>query len=370
MEGDNTMSKTCVIIGAGQTGRGFLAPFIKENGYKLTFIDINKHLVEKLNNAGQYTIHYYDNEKPDLLIKDFQCYANNEDKSVLSLAEADVVLTAVGNDNIKDLYSLLDNAIKSRKKDSKLTIITCENGVNAKKPLIGLAAIISEACIFCTTLNKNSNSLDIYSQAYPDLPFDCEVAGINIQIHGLTPTKKYATLIERKIYTYNCLSACVAYVGAYKGYAVYGDAANDKDISYVMANMLQPLNMAIAKTYDIPVEEQMVFSQYAVKKFQNLAIIDTIERNTRDTIRKLGPTERMIAPLRICLGNNLENKYLELVIAAALWYGNKFDNLPEQPLAMISRMEDLPAITKRIYHIQEFFAQKNSVHTIIKKIEN
>jgi mannitol-1-phosphate 5-dehydrogenase len=364
------MCKTCVIIGAGQTGRGFIAPFMKKSEYKITFLDINKDLVEKLNNASEYTVQYHNNEKSDMLIKDFECYSIHDDKSVLNLAEADVVLTAVGNDNIKNLYSLLEKAIKLRKKTSKLTIILCENGINAKKPLVELDAIISEACIFCTTLNKNSNSLDILSQVYPDLPFDCEVEGIDIQIQGLTPTKSYSALIERKIYTYNCLSACVAYVGAYKGYEIYGEAANDKDISYLMANMVQPLNIAISKIYNIPIEEQITFSQYAVEKFQNLAITDTIERNTRETIRKLGPTERMIAPLRICLNNNLENKYLELVIAAAIWYGNKYDHLPEQPLSIVAKMDDLPSITQSIYHIQELFEKKDSVYNIIKKVEN
>ena len=40
--------KKAVIIGAGQTGRGFIAPIVQENGYAITFLDKDHALVEQL----------------------------------------------------------------------------------------------------------------------------------------------------------------------------------------------------------------------------------------------------------------------------------------------------------------------------------
>ena len=55
--------KKAVIIGAGQTGRGFVAPILKENNYSITFLDENASLIDKLKKEEKYTIHYFGNVK-------------------------------------------------------------------------------------------------------------------------------------------------------------------------------------------------------------------------------------------------------------------------------------------------------------------
>ena len=70
-----------------------------------------------------------------------------------------------------------------------------------------------------------------------------------------------------------------------------------RKITMCMDNILQKLNACICKEYEIDVDKQAKFSQMAVAKFQNKAIVDTIERNARDVDRKLGENERILAPL-------------------------------------------------------------------------
>ena len=48
-KGENKVKKA-VIIGAGQTGRGFVAPILNENNYSITFLDENISLINKLKN--------------------------------------------------------------------------------------------------------------------------------------------------------------------------------------------------------------------------------------------------------------------------------------------------------------------------------
>ena len=57
-------SMHAVIIGAGQTGRGFIAPILQEAGYHLTFLDQNAELIARLRKEKQYTIRYFQNEWP------------------------------------------------------------------------------------------------------------------------------------------------------------------------------------------------------------------------------------------------------------------------------------------------------------------
>ena len=45
-----TLNKIAVHFGAGNVGRGFIAPLLKENGYRVIFVDSSNDMVEKINN--------------------------------------------------------------------------------------------------------------------------------------------------------------------------------------------------------------------------------------------------------------------------------------------------------------------------------
>lgn len=362
------MINECVIIGAGQTGRGFLAPFMEQNEIHITFIDKNLELVHQLNQERSYKVKYYNGEREDKIIDGFEAFASNDIHAIDKVAQADLVMTCIGSDNLKDLIPLLESAISKRNKENKLTILCCENGVNVKNIFIekGLDAIISEAVIFCTTMDSKGNSLTLNSQYYPDLPFDSSVEGINLNIKGLTPINDFPSLIQRKIYTYNCLSACIAYLGAYKGYKIYGQAANDEEISNIIDKVLEPLNRTMSLQYNISLEEQSIFAEHAIKKFKNLSIMDTIERNCRDVDRKLGPTERLVMPLRIFLYYNEDIRCLELIIASAIYYGYTTKETPEDAVLSICKLGDIPTAVENIDHLINNFTQGLSIHEMLE----
>ena len=48
------MPKFALHFGAGNIGRGFIAPVLQENDYEVIFVDVNSELVEKLNNKKKY----------------------------------------------------------------------------------------------------------------------------------------------------------------------------------------------------------------------------------------------------------------------------------------------------------------------------
>ena len=79
-------------------------------------------------------------------------------------------------------------------------------------------------------------------------------------------------LIQRKIYTYNFMSAVCAYLGSYGNYEVYGEAANDPVIAQVMEGVKQPLSHCIALEYGVSDEEQMQFTQRAIDKLSLIHI--------------------------------------------------------------------------------------------------
>lgn len=74
--------KKAVVIGAGQTGRGFVAPILKENNYSITFLDENTSLIDKLKKEEKYTIHYFGNVKPDEEISNFDALQMSDEDAI------------------------------------------------------------------------------------------------------------------------------------------------------------------------------------------------------------------------------------------------------------------------------------------------
>lgn len=364
------MSKKIVIIGAGQTGRGFIAPFIENNNYEYCFIDKDKHLVNRLRKIQSYNVFYYNNERRNLTIDNINIFHNDSPDASEAISEADIVITAIGSDNIKELVPLLNNSIQLRKKDSDLTIILCENGVHVKQPLTSanIDAHITEAIIFATTLQPASDSLDLYTENYPNIPYDSRVGDLNVNIDGFIAEKNFASLIKRKIYTYNFLSAVISYIGYYKGYTYLSEAANDTEIDYIMKNSIESLNKSITKEFSLAFEEQKKFSDLAIKKFKNKEIIDTIDRNTRDIVRKLGPIERLTMPLKMGVRHKESTKYILLTIAAAMFYGVHEEDLKIGHIPKIMGIDNNSDLMKQLLKNYEMFNQDWQLSEIIETI--
>lgn len=357
-----------VIIGAGQTGRGFIAPFVKQGENSLTFIDKNSKLIDRLNEEKQYVVSYCGNAKRPVVIDQYKAYQLESPEAVKAVKEAEVVLTAVGGNNIHELIPLFEEGEKHRESSRPLTIVCCENGIHVKQPLVeaALDAAVTEGIIFCTTLAQDPNSLDLLSESYPTIPYDAAVDRVKVDLPGYIPEARFDDLIQRKIYTYNCLSAFVSYVGTYKGYRNYADAANDEEITCLMEKALEPLNEAISREYKVLLQEQAEFSKLAVNKFKNQEIIDTIDRNARDVLRKLGPTERMVRPLRLIKKYNLNDAYLLVAIAAALSYAQDEGSYYEGIFDQTMQISDLPETITSINEILHLFETGTSVKKILK----
>src|ERR1700722_17990302 len=133
----------------------------------------------------------------------------------------------------------------------KLQMLVCENGVSPAAALRDAFADrtdeidIAEGAIFCSSIELPGTRLDVQSEAYESLPYDARLSGLQAKAFpALRAVADFPILLRRKIYTYNCFSACIAYLGAYKGYKWYADAAADSGINFILAQIAEPLNRA------------------------------------------------------------------------------------------------------------------------------
>lgn len=311
-----------VIVGSGRTGRGFIAPFFFQNNDEVIFVDKDEDLIDKLNAEKVYDVYSFTTD--DVFnVNNYSAYKNEQ--SVEQIAEADVVVTSVFADNLEDLAPLFIKSIAKREKDEKLLIICAENGVDVKKKLIDcdIDADITEAAIFCTSVNTGEG-LDITSEKDITLfindYFDHEV---DIKVPGIQFTNTFDDLIQRKIYTYNFLSAVLAYYGFYNHHDNLADSYDDPEIRQFIDKYMDAHNEMIAEKYNTEISVQKDFSNKAINKFSNHQINDGIQRNAQQVKRKLKINERLIYPLNLAL----EKSKIELidfytkVIALAIYYG-------------------------------------------------
>lgn len=344
-----------VIIGAGRTGRGYLARQIPTDQWNLTFLDKNVSLVKKLNEKKQFTIEFYSLKREKMIVKDYSAYVIDSEEGVKALAEADLVFTAVGEQNLSDITQILKEAFNVRSKREKIKVVTAENGISPKKRLLEELSeenfIVSEAVIFCTTNSKNE--IDILSEDLDYIPYDIKSLDAPIDFPHFSAEEKFHDLLQRKIYTYNCLSACISYLGYCLGYESYGDAANDKNILSIMKELKNQLSYALSSKYNITFEAQDQFGNMAIAKFTNQNIEDTVSRNGRNVVRKLGKQERIMAPLSILEEYGQRTDIMQWIAAAAMLYGNRQENIKEEKLIRLLEKNCTSQNSRTISNITE-----------------
>lgn len=317
------MNNKVVVIGAGGTGRGFLARLLYADGAEICFVDKEKKIIDTLNSAGTYRI-FRENQEDQ--VTHYRAYTIDDQMSKTAAKDADWIFVSVGNEHLHELAGFFDEVAKE-KGETLLKIVVCENGIapkvvmrNALKGTAAQNALVTQAVIFCTSIPDKRNYLNILSEDYNILPYDTDEDLFELPFEHCVSTQNFSQLLERKIYTYNCLSACIGYFGAYKGYEDYADAGNDAEIRTLCEELLLGLNKSICSQYHVTEQEQKSFSDKALAKFSNHDISDTVQKNVRAVIRKLSPTERVMAPIRIMQHYKQDPTVLFMIAAACLLY--------------------------------------------------
>ena len=101
--------KLAIHFGAGNIGRGFIAPVLQDNNYEVIFVDVNKQLIEQINLLKEYKVSSISlNSSTDLLVENISGLLL-EGKDVLydKIAQADLITTSVGPKFVKDIFDLV-----------------------------------------------------------------------------------------------------------------------------------------------------------------------------------------------------------------------------------------------------------------------
>lgn len=352
------MSKIAV-IGAGKTGRGFLARLLQEAQEEIILIDKNAELVEQLNTAKEFKISFFGNVREPYMVNNFTACT----WETASLEDAELIFVSVGGQNLKDVGASLSKLLAD---DKHYYIITAEN---ASKPSVTLKEAIgkenisvSESTVFCTTIEDGG--LDINSENYPYLQCNAELLdGYVPAAKTIKPIDHFSNFLTRKLYTYNAASCVIAYLGWTKGYTNYADAANDEEILKLLDANYAATNKVLCAEFGYEEKDQAEFAALSKAKFCDRTIIDTVARNARDPQRKLGAAERIIGPIKLLHKYGEDASVLEKTAAAAVLYDNdgedawkaiKAEKTAEQILTDICGLDPADVIFKNIMnHIEK-----------------
>lgn len=335
-----------VVFGGGKISRGFIAQLLYRSGFHIIFVELDKNLVKSLNESGRYYVNVMGNPAESQWIDNYECICLEDIDGIASaLQEADIAFTSVGGKNLNALAGTIALAFSKMYKNLNrrmLTIITCENW---KEPASQLAEAIlhklktrelqeaftdkigiSEAVVMRSGVEaaENIQSIDVNAVSvtdYWELPIDkSRIKGELIPFLGAEYKENFKGFLQQKLFTFNTTNATIAYLGCLRGMEFLWEAANDSEIVEIVHRVHQEINPAISREMGIPLEEQIRFSQKALKKYQDRSVTDFTERHARDPIRKLGPDDRIIGTLRLVEKQGLPYEGLALTAAAAIYY--------------------------------------------------
>ncbi len=349
----------CAIIGAGKIARGFIGHLLYLSEIPFTFVEKVQPLVDLINQRGQYTVNILGNSEANCVVKGAKAvWLDDVDAAADVIANADTAFTAVGGKNLSGIVPVLAEGIRRKSaRGGKLNIVTCENwklpatilekGVRealaADAPAMAYLdenvgfteAVIMRSAIESPAELLKQDPLIVNVQDFWELPVDASrVKGELPPIKGLKPIHEFTGFLERKFYTYNAANGTTSYLGALLGYEKIADAAHDERILKILDGVYQETARALSAKHHFPLDEQLAFTLTSKRKLQDYTIVDFIERNARDPIRKLGPDDRLVGSARLVQEYGIVPENLCTAIAAAIYYRSDGDEFARELVRM------------------------------------
>lgn len=361
---------SCVILGAGKIARGFVGHLLYLSEIPFVFVERADPLVKLINERGSYTVNILGNPDKNCEVKGARAISlADTERTADAIAEADAVFTAVGGKNLESLIPVLVKGIeKKAKKGGSLNIVTCENwklpasilkdGIEASvsedtKEYLTEHVGITEAVIMRSAIEADAEQLKtdpliVNVQDFWEFPVDASrIIGELPAIRGLKLIPEFTGFLERKFYTYNAANGTVSYIGALLGYEKIADAAHDEKIIKILDGVYEETAKALSKKHHFPLKEQLAFTLTSKNKLQDYTIVDFIERNARDPLRKLGKDDRLVGSARLVMEYGIEPRSLCVAIAAAIYYENEQDEFARE-LTRMRKEEGVDAILKNV----------------------
>jgi len=345
--------KNAVVYGSGKIGRGFIGKIFAESGYAVCFLDRIRALVDGLNAAGSYRVRIVSNDDTvESRVPVARALISTTDEALEALADCDLMATAVGVNELKNIAPVLAQAVARRmaRGGGPLDIILCENQLGADALMRGwiyehldgaqkawadanlglVEASISRMVPPPTPQQLAEDPLLLRVDPSSELPVDSAAFRGEIPaLNGIIPYTPFEFYMMRKLFLNNGSHALCAYLGYEKGMEYIWQAIEDDNIRAAARASMQANADALVAKYGEGVRDNVqAYIDDLLARFPNHALNDTVARVGADPVRKLRRNDRIVGAALFAIEQGVDPAPIVKGIAAALRF-----NPPGDPTA-------------------------------------
>lgn len=332
-----------VIVGSGRIGCGFAGHLLAAAGYEVVFVARNPVMVAHLNRVGRYRVRLAKGrDQTEYTVSGVRAVATADRAACVAvLAEADLIVTAVGPTQLADVAPLLADALRTQ--STPLNIFTFENladgGAHLRSkvaaclphgyPLDGIGfsgTLVSRAVTQRLGDPRGDEPLVFVGDPPESFVVDATrlVAPVPV-IASMIVADNFAAWMRRKLYIFSAGHATCAYLGHLKGYRYIHSAICDGEIRSAVVEAMTEAQKGIAAIYGEAFAGGPAHLQEILERFANAAINDSISRVARDPFRKLASEDRLLGAARLAWEAGVHPHQLLRAAAAAYCFSDPAD---------------------------------------------
>jgi mannitol-1-phosphate 5-dehydrogenase len=337
-----------VVFGAGKIGRSFIGQVFSKAGYEVVFVDIDSCLTEALTKAGRYRVVVKGGETDEIItVSPVRAVCLREPQRVVQeLADASLAACCVGQKGIPAIIPLFAEALLLRRKyygNLPIDLILAENMRNADMEvrkqllsclpedypldnLVGLVETsIGKMVPIMTRRDQEEDPLQVFAEPYNTLVVSATGFRNPIpRVEDLAPKQHIKAWVDRKLFIHNLGHATAAYLGyiRHPGRKLMADVLKDpRVLRATRMTMLQSARILMALyPGEFTPEQLTAHIDDLLHRFRNRTLGDTVFRVGCDLGLKLGPEDRLLAPLRAAIRLGLPYHLILEVIKAAMHF--------------------------------------------------
>ena len=361
------MNGKVVLFGAGATGRGHVGLLAWQAGCELVLVDKNPILVDRLRQAGSYSVRLFGGKDltggrryQEVQVSGYRVFDAAERQAVAKeIVDADLVLTAVFDQNLADVAKTLQLAVglcREARRQKPLNCIACENMMNSSSSLgkhveqvlddmdrttFEQVFAFPDCMISRVVPQPKPDPLQIITEDYNEWTVRAET------FKGRKPeawtffelVQNQTARLERKLFIHNGGHAVCAYFGFHRGHQYIHEAIADPFVARQVGGALDELGEIVRRRHGFSVDEIETYKADLGHRGGIAEMRDEIRRVVRDPIRKLSARERLVAPALLAVEYGLPHSWIVQGINAALHYSHPEDEQSIQLLQQLDRKD-------------------------------